>query len=210
MVGEARSWIPDLVAKARSLKVGPGTDREADFGPLVSKAAKERVVKLIDSGVAQGAKLLLDGRNIKVQGYEKGNFVGPTIFSNVAIEMDIYKQEIFGPVLLILEVDTLDEAIVLINGNPNGNGTSLFTSSGWAATKFEQEINVGQVGINVPIPVPVAYFSFTGSRASKLGDLGPNGKQVVTFFTQTKTVTSRWFEDPNTIKAPDTTLHSIR
>jgi malonate-semialdehyde dehydrogenase (acetylating)/methylmalonate-semialdehyde dehydrogenase len=210
MVGETKSWIPEIVEKAGILKVGPGIDTKADFGPLVSKAAKERVFKLIESGVAQGAKLLLDGRNIKVQGYEKGNFVGPTIFSNVSIEMDIYKQEIFGPVLLIMEVDTLDEAIELINRNPNGNGTALFTSSGWAAKKFEQEIDVGQVGINVPIPVPVAYFSFTGSRASKLGDLGPNGKQVVTFYTQTKTVTSRWFEDPTIIRASDTTLHSIR
>jgi malonate-semialdehyde dehydrogenase (acetylating)/methylmalonate-semialdehyde dehydrogenase len=210
LVGETKQWIPEIVEKSSILKVGPGTDRRADFGPLVSKAAKDRVVKLIESGVAQGAKLLLDGRNIKVEGYEKGNFVGPTIFSDVSIEMDIYQQEIFGPVLLIMEVDTLDEAIELINGNPNGNGTALFTSSGWAAKKFEQEINVGQVGINVPIPVPVAYFSFTGSRASKLGDLGPNGRQVVTFFTQTKTVTSRWFEDPTIFKAPDATLHSIR
>jgi len=210
MVGEAKQWISDIIEKSRLLKVGAGTDREADFGPLVSKVAKERVIKLIESGEAQGAKLLLDGRNIKVPGYEKGNFVGPTIFSNVSIEMDIYKQEIFGPVLLIMEVDTLDEAIELINRNPNGNGTALFTSSGWAAKKFEQEIDVGQVGINVPIPVPVAYFSFTGSRASKLGDLGPNGKQVVTFFTQTKTVTSRWFEDPTIMRATDATLHSIR
>lgn len=210
MVGESRKWIPELVDMGAALKVRPGTDRKADLGPLVSKAAKERVLKLIDSGVAQGAKLLLDGRNIKVQGYENGNFVGPTIFSNVTTEMDIYKEEIFGPVLLIFEVDTLDEAIELINANPNGNGTAIFTSSGWAAKKFEQEINVGQVGINVPIPVPVAYFSFTGSRGSKLGDLGPNGKQVVTFYTQTKTMTSRWFDDPTLLAAHDTTLHSIR
>jgi malonate-semialdehyde dehydrogenase (acetylating)/methylmalonate-semialdehyde dehydrogenase len=210
MVGKAKDWTAELVAGARALKVGPGIDRGADFGPLVSKAAKERVVSLIHSGVAQGAKLLLDGRDIKVPGYEKGNFVGPTIFADVTTEMEIYKQEIFGPVLLIMEVDTLDQAIQLINSNPNGNGTAIFTSSGWAAKKFEQEINVGQVGINVPIPVPVAYFSFTGSRASKLGDLGPNGKQIVAFFTQTKTITARWFDDPASANAPDATLHSIR
>jgi malonate-semialdehyde dehydrogenase (acetylating) / methylmalonate-semialdehyde dehydrogenase len=206
MVAEAKNWIPDMVEKSRTLKVGPGTDRWADLGPLVSKAAKERVVKLIDSGVAQGAKLLMDGRGIKVPGYENGNFVGPTIFSNITTEMDIYKEEIFGPVMLIVEVDTLDEAIEFINANPNGNGTAIFTSSGWAAKKFEQEINVGQVGVNVPIPVPVAYFSFTGSRASKLGDLGPNGKQAVSFFTQTKTVTTRWFEDPTTPGALNATI----
>lgn len=206
MVAEARKWIPDMVEKSRTLKIGSGTDREVDLGPLVSKSAKERVIKLIDSGVTQGAKLLMDGRGIKVPGYENGNFVGPTIFSNVTTEMDIYREEIFGPVMLIVAVDTLDEAIEFINANPNGNGTAIFTSSGWAAKKFEQEINVGQVGVNVPIPVPVAYFSFTGSRASKLGDLGPNGKQVVSFFTQTKTVTSRWFEDPTTPGALNTTI----
>ena len=136
----------------------------------------------------------MDGRDCKVEGYPDGNFVGPTMFSNVKTDMDIYTQEIFGPALCVLEAETLDEAIEIINNNPNGNGTSLFTSSGWAARKFENEIDVGQVGINVPIPVPVAYFSFTGSRASKLGDLGPNGTQVVSFWTQTKTVTTRWFE----------------
>jgi malonate-semialdehyde dehydrogenase (acetylating) / methylmalonate-semialdehyde dehydrogenase len=210
MIGEARAWIPDLVDKAKSLNIGPGIDRGADLGPLVSQAAKARVVRLIDSGQRQGARILLDGRNIKVAGFENGNFVGPTIFSEVTSEMDIYKEEIFGPVLCVIEMETLDEAIDLINANPNGNGTAIFTSNGWAAKKFEQEIDVGQVGINVPIPVPVAYFSFTGWRASKLGDLGPNGKQVVSFFTQTKTVTSRWFQDPVISGSIDTTLYSIR
>ena len=145
--------------------------------------------------MAQGAKLLLDGRDCVVPGYENGNFVGPTVFADVTEQMDIYQQEIFGPVLNVVCVDTLEEAIAFINRNPNGNGTSIFTSSGWAARKYQHDINVGQVGINVPIPVPVAYFSFTGSRASKLGDLGPNGKQAVQFWTQTKTVTARWYED---------------
>jgi len=195
LVGKAREWLPELVERAKTMQVGAGTNRNADLGPLINPQAKQRVIRLIDSGVAQGAKLLLDGRGCTVAGYKNGNFVGPTIFADVADHMDIYTQEIFGPVLLVVCVDTLDEAIAFINRNPNGNGTSIFTASGWAARKYQHEIDVGQVGINVPIPVPVAYFSFTGSRASKLGDLGPNGKQAVQFWTQTKTVTARWYED---------------
>ena len=164
------------------------------------------MLRLIDSGVEQGARLLLDGRQCTVPGYESGNFVGPTIFSDVKVGMDIYQQEIFGPVLNVVCVETLEEAIALINANPNGNGTSIFTSSGWAARKYQHDINVGQVGINVPIPVPVAYFSFTGSRASKMGDLGPNGKQAVQFWTQTKTVTARWFEDGSASEGLNTTI----
>jgi len=206
LVGEAKNWIDEIVQKSAALKVGPGTDRTADLGPLVNKHAKARAISLIDSGVAQGAKLLLDGRQCVVPGYEQGNFIGPTIFSNVKPGMDIYDQEIFAPVLDIVCVDTLDEAIEFINANPNGNGTSIFTSSGWVARKYQNEIDVGQVGINVPIPVPVAYFSFTGSRASKLGDLGPNGKQVVSFWTQTKTVTARWFEENSLSSGVNTTI----
>ena len=135
---------------------------------------------------------MLDGRNYVVQGYEKGNFVGPTIFTDVKKGMRIYDEEIFGPVLVIVNVDTLDEAIAFINDNPNGNGVAIFTQDGSVARHFQNNIDVGQVGINVPIPVPVAWFSFTGSRGSKLGDLGPNGKQAFSFWTQTKTVTARW------------------
>lgn len=193
LVGRARDWLSEIVARARTLKVGPGSDRGADLGPVVSQAAKARVERLIGTGVEQGANLLLDGRKWQVAAYPDGNFVGPTIFSGVRPNMGIYTQEIFGPVMCVVECTTLDEAISFINANPNGNGTSIFTSSGWAARQFQNEIDVGQVGINVPIPVPVAYFSFTGSRASKLGDLGPNGKQAVQFWTQTKTVTARWF-----------------
>ena len=206
LVGEARAWLPEIVELAKKLLVGPGTNRKVDVGPLVSSAAQQRVIKLIDSGVEQGATLLLDGRNYQVDGYPDGNFVGPTLFTNVTTEMDIYTQEIFGPVLCVMEAETLDEAIEMINANPNGNGTSIFTSSGWAARKFENEIDVGQVGINVAIPVPVAYFSFTGSRASKLGDLGPNGKQAPAFWTQTKTVTARWFEVDSASSGVNTTI----
>jgi malonate-semialdehyde dehydrogenase (acetylating)/methylmalonate-semialdehyde dehydrogenase len=192
LVGEAQKWLPDFVERAKKLKVNVGTDRKADLGPLVSPRAKERVVGLIQKGVDEGADLVLDGRGIQVPGYEKGNFVGPTIFSKVKGDMTIYNEEIFGPVLSVVLVDTLEEAVAFINGNPNGNGTSIFTQDGGAARYFQNNIGVGQVGINIPIPVPVAWFSFTGSRASKLGDLGPNGKQAVYFWTQTKTVTARW------------------
>ncbi|MGH8079355.1 MAG: CoA-acylating methylmalonate-semialdehyde dehydrogenase [Lysobacter sp.] len=206
LVGEARQWIPDLVAKARTLKVNGGTEPGTDVGPVISCAARERVEGLIASGVEQGAVLELDGRKPSVPGYEQGNFVGPTIFSGVRPGMRIYDEEIFGPVLVIVGVDTLDQAIELINSNPNGNGTAIFTQSGAAARKFQEEIDVGQVGINVPIPVPVPLFSFTGSRASKLGDLGPYGKQVVTFYTQTKTVTARWFDDETANHGVNTTI----
>ncbi|MEX3785787.1 CoA-acylating methylmalonate-semialdehyde dehydrogenase [Paraburkholderia sp. BR14374] len=206
LVGESKEWLPEIVEKAKKLKVNAGVEAGTDVGPVVSKAAKARVVGLIDSGVAQGATLLLDGRNVVVPGYEQGNFVGPTIFSDVTTDMDIYTQEIFGPVLVVLTVDTLDQAIALVNANPFGNGTGLFTQSGAAARKFQAEIDVGQVGINIPIPVPVPYFSFTGSRGSKLGDLGPYGKQVVQFYTQTKTVTARWFDDKTVNDGVNTTI----
>ena len=206
LVGEAQKWIPDLVAKAKTLKVSGGTEKGADLGPLISCAAKSRVEGLIERGIADGATLELDGRNLQVAGYEQGNFVGPTIFSGVKPGMAIYDQEIFGPVLCLVAVDDLEQAIDFINANPNGNGTAIFTQSGAAARKFQDDIDVGQVGINVPIPVPVPMFSFTGSRASKLGDLGPYGKQVVLFYTQTKTVTARWFDDSSTAQALNTTI----
>lgn len=206
MVGAAREWIGELVDKARGLKVNAGTEPGTDVGPVISCAARERVEGLIASGVEQGARLELDGRKPSVPGYEQGNFIGPTVFSGVRPGMRIYDEEIFGPVLVILEADTLDEAIALVNANPNGNGTAIFTQSGAAARKFQEEIDVGQVGINLPIPVPVPLFSFTGSRASKLGDLGPYGKQVVMFYTQTKTVTARWFDDETAAHGVNTTI----
>ncbi|KWB89391.1 CoA-acylating methylmalonate-semialdehyde dehydrogenase [Burkholderia ubonensis] len=206
LVGEARDWLPELVEKAKQLKVNAGHEAGTDVGPVVSKAAKERILSLIETGVKEGAKLELDGRGVTVAGYEQGNFVGPTIFSNVKTDMSIYTHEIFGPVLVVLEADSLDDAIALVNANPFGNGVGLFTQSGAAARKFQSEIDVGQVGINIPIPVPVPFFSFTGSRGSKLGDLGPYGKQVVQFYTQTKTVTARWFDDDTTAGPVNTTI----
>jgi len=206
LVGKAAEWLPDLVAKSRTLKVSGGTEPGADLGPLISKTAHARVKSLIEIGVKEGAKLELDGRGIQVPGYPDGNFVGPTVFSGVKPSMTIYKEEIFGPVLCAMAVETLDEAIALVNANPMGNGTGVFTQSGAAARKFQYEIDVGQVGINVPIPVPVPYFSFTGSRGSKLGDLGPYGKQAMQFFTQVKTVTARWFDDATTTGGIHTTI----
>ncbi len=206
LVGEAQKWIPDLVAKAKTLKVGAGIDNGVDVGPLVSCAAYDRVNGLIERGVADGATLDLDGRKPTVPGYERGNFVGPTIFSGVKPGMAIYDQEIFGPVMCLAAADTIDEAIELINANPNGNGTAIFTQSGAAARRFQEDIDVGQVGINVPIPVPVPLFSFSGSRGSKLGDLGPYGKQVIMFYTQTKTVTQRWFDDSTVSQGVNTTI----
>ena len=161
---------------------------------------------MIADGEREGAQLLLDGRDCRVPGYESGNFIGPTLFAGVKTDMKIYTTEIFGPVLLVIEVDTLDQAIELVNANPFGNGTGVFTQSGAAARKFQSEIDVGQVGINIPVPVPVPYFSFTGSRGSKLGDLGPYGKQVVQFYTQTKTVTARWFDDATVNDGVNTTI----
>ena len=206
LVGEAQSWIPELVVKAKTLKVNAGNASGTDVGPLISCAARERVEAFIASGIEQGATLELDGRQPQVPGYEQGNFVGPTIFSGVKPGMRIYDEEIFGPVLVILAADSLAEAIDIVNANPNGNGTAVFTQSGAAARKFQEEIDVGQVGINVPIPVPVPLFSFTGARASKLGDLGPYGKQVVMFYTQTKTVTQRWFDDDSLHVGVNTTI----
>ena len=191
-VGESRDWLPDFVERAKKLKVSAGAEQGADLGPLVSPNARKRVESLIQQGVDEGATQLLDGRGVQVTDYQEGNFVGPTIFSDVKAEMAIYREEIFGPVLCVVQVDTIEEAVVFVNQNPNGNGVALFTQDGGAARYFQNNIDVGQIGINIPIPVPVAWFSFTGSRASKLGDLGPNGKQAVHFWTQTKTVTARW------------------
>ena len=207
LVGEAQSWIPELVERAKKLAVGNGALAATDVGPVISCAAKDRVESMIARGAAEGARLELDGRRPPLdRSVAEGNFVGPTIFSGVKPGMAIYDQEIFGPVLCIAEAASLDEAIALINANPNGNGTALFTQSGAAARKFQEEVDVGQVGINVPIPVPVPLFSFTGSRASKLGDLGPYGKQVVLFYTQTKTITERWFDDSSVAGAVNTTI----
>jgi len=194
-VGDSKEWIGDLAIELAKVRPGVWNDEKAGYGPLISKEARSRVVRLIDEGKAQGAKCELDGTQCMVDGYPNGNWLGPTLFSGVTTDMSIYEQEIFGPVLVCLEVETLEDAIKLINENPYGNGTSIFTANGAAARKYQHEIQVGQVGINVPIPVPLPFFSFTGWRGSFYGDLHAYGKQAVRFYTETKTVTTRWFED---------------
>jgi malonate-semialdehyde dehydrogenase (acetylating)/methylmalonate-semialdehyde dehydrogenase len=211
MVGESKNWIPELVERAKKLKLNAGDQPGADIGPLISPDAKARVEQLVESGVREGATLALDGRNTVVPGYEKGNFVAPTILTNVKASMECYKEEIFGPVLIVLEADTLDDAIKLVNENPYGNGTAIFTNSGAAARKFTMEIDVGQVGVNVPIPVPLPMFSFTGSRGSFKGDQNFYGKAGINFYTQLKTVTSQWrSEDAVVGSKPATNMPVMR
>lgn len=194
-VGDSADWIDELTAKIGAVRPGVWNDEEAAYGPLISPQAKARVLSLIEEGKQQGAKCLLDGSDFTLEGYESGNWVGPTVFSEVSPQMSIYQQEIFGPVLCCITVNTLEEAIALVNANPYGNGTSIFTASGAAARKYQSEIEVGQVGINVAIPVPLPFFSFTGWKNSFYGDLHAYGKQGVRFYTETKTITSRWLDD---------------
>lgn len=195
LVGEeTRGWVDDIKAALQKIRPGHYEDTGAAYGPLISPAAKERAEHIIGTAEAEGADLLLDGRGYEVEGYPNGNWIGPTLIDNVTEEMTCYKEEIFGPVLTIMHVETLDEAIALVNRNPYGNGTSIFTDSGAAARKYRYNTEVGQVGINVPIPVPLPFFSFTGGKGSFYGDQHPYGKQAVRFYTETKTVVERWFE----------------
>ena len=194
-VGPSQDWIPELAEMLKGVTPGLWDDENAGYGPVISPQAKQKVLSLIKQGIAEGADCLLDGSDFSLPGYEEGNWIGPTMFNNVTEDMVIYQQEIFGPVLCCMSVDTLEEAIALANRNPYGNGTSIFTASGAAARKYQHEIEVGQVGINVPIPVPLPFFSFTGWKNSFYGDLHAYGKQAIRFYTETKTVTSRWYED---------------
>jgi len=191
-VGGMGQYKALLVEKAKALKVGAGYEDGTDVGPMISPAAQKRAEALIQSAVDEGARLLLDGRGVKVPGFAEGNFLGPTIIAGVKPHMACYLEEIFGPVLVCLETDTLDEAIAVTNANEHGNGTAIFTQNGIAARKFQNEIDVGMVGINVPIPVPLPFFSFTGWRASFAGDLPMYGRSMVQFYTRTKTVTASW------------------
>jgi malonate-semialdehyde dehydrogenase (acetylating)/methylmalonate-semialdehyde dehydrogenase len=209
-VGEAKNWIPEVVERAKKLKVSAGHEAGADLGPLISPQAKQRVCDLVESGVKDGAQLLLDGRGIKVSGYEKGNFVGPTILHGVQPNMTCYKEEIFGPVLCSMEADTLENAIEIINNNPYGNGTAIFTTNGATARKYTELIDVGQIGINVPIPVPLPMFSFTGSRGSFRGDTNFYGKQGIQFYTQVKTVTQLWRSEDATDKKATVAMPVMR
>ena len=194
-VGEiADTLVAKLKARAEKLVIGPGDRKGVDKGPVISAQHRDKIVGYIDSGVQQGATLVTDGRGIKVAGHKGGYFVGATLFDNASTEMTIYREEIFGPVLVVLRVASLDEAIDLVNSNPYANGTAIFTASGAAARRFQNEIEVGMVGINVPIPVPMAFFSFGGWKSSLFGDLHMHGMEGIYFYTRTKAVTTRWPE----------------
>ena len=188
----ADALIAKLEPKVRALKVAPGTDPDAEMGPLVTRQHQEKVKGYIDAGVAEGAKLVVDGRGIKLQGYENGYFVGGTLFDNVTPEMKIYKEEIFGPVLSVVRAETYEQAATMINEHEYGNGTAIFTRDGDAAREFAHQIQVGMVGINVPIPVPMAFHSFGGWKSSLFGDHHMHGPEGIRFYTRLKTITSRW------------------
>ncbi len=181
-----------LKKKAGAIMVGPGDREGVEMGPLVTRQHRDKVAGYVDQGVKEGATLVADGRGLKVPGHESGFFLGTTLFDNVKPDMKIYQDEIFGPVLVVLRSKTLEEAIALVNSNPYANGTAIFTESGGAARRFENEIQVGMVGINVPIPVPVAFYSFGGWKNSLFGDLHVHGMEGVKFYTRTKVVTTRW------------------
>ncbi len=195
LVGAAADWVDDLSKAMAAVRPGRWDDTAAAYGPQITRAARTRILGYIERGKSEGARCLLDGSDCVVAGYPDGNWVGPTLFAGVTPDMSIYTDEIFGPVLVASEVATLDDAIDLVNANPYGNGVSLFTSSGGAARRFQREVEVGQVGINVPIPVPLPFFSFTGWKDSFFGDQHAYGKQAVRFYTETKTVTARWFDE---------------
>ena len=190
----ADKLVEKLLPRIEKLKVGPYTaGDDVDFGPVITKASAERIKGLITSGEEQGAKLVVDGRNFKLQGYENGFFVGATLFDEVTTDMEIYKQEIFGPVLSIVRKDSYEDALNLIIDNEYGNGTAIFTADGDTARDFASRVNVGMVGINFPIPVPLSYYSFGGWKKSAFGDLNQYGPDAFRFYTKTKTVTARWF-----------------
>ena len=188
----AEPLIERLKPRIESLRIGPYNDPEADMGPIVTAQALARIRGLVDSGVAQGAELIVDGRDTTLQGYENGNFMGGCLFDRVTPDMDIYKEEIFGPVLSVVRADDYESALGLVRDNPYGNGAAIFTRDGDTARDFVARANIGMIGVNVPIPVPVAYYSFGGWKASKFGDHNTHGMDGVRFYTQLKTVTSRW------------------
>ncbi|UYQ66203.1 CoA-acylating methylmalonate-semialdehyde dehydrogenase [Streptomyces peucetius] len=192
-VGEAAdALVAALERKAREVRVGPGDVPGTEMGPLVTKASLQRVENAVGTAAAQGATVVVDGRGLKVDGHEDGFFTGPSLLDHVTAEMDAYRDELFGPVLAVVRVGTLDEAIELINANPYGNGTALFTGSGEAARRFQRNVKVGMIGVNVPVPVPMSYYSFGGWKDSLIGDSPIHGPEGVRFCTRPKVVTTRW------------------
>jgi len=188
----ADALVEKLKPRVEALKIGPATDREAEMGPVVTGAHRDRILSYIDKGVEEGARLVVDGRGFTLQGYENGYFVGGTLFDHVTPAMSIYRDEIFGPVLSVVRTDSFQEAVELIHGHEYANGTAIFTRDGDAAREFADKIEVGMVGVNVPIPVPVAYHSFGGWKRSLFGDHSIYGPEGIHFYTRLKTVTTRW------------------
>jgi malonate-semialdehyde dehydrogenase (acetylating) / methylmalonate-semialdehyde dehydrogenase len=189
----ADELVAKILERARTIKTGDGTG-DADMGPLVTKAHRDKVASYVDAGEAAGAKVVLDGRGMQPEGEANGFWLGPTLLDHVTTDMSVYTDEIFGPVLSVLRVESYDEALQMVNENPYGNGTAIFTNDGGAARRFQNEVKVGMVGINVPIPIPMAYYSFGGWKASLFGDLHAHGTEGVHFFTLGKVVTTRWLD----------------
>jgi malonate-semialdehyde dehydrogenase (acetylating) / methylmalonate-semialdehyde dehydrogenase len=204
-VGAGADRVVAAVAeRARAVRVGPGRDDASEMGPVVTAAARERIVGLVDSGERAGARVAVDGRGLVVPGHEKGFFVGPTVLDAVTTDMEVYREEVFGPVLSVVRADDVDEAIALVNANPYGNGTAVFTSSGAAARRFQRGVHVGMIGVNVPVPVPMAFYSFGGWKDSLFGDTHVHGPEGVAFYSRAKVVTSRW---PEVQQASGASLH---
>jgi malonate-semialdehyde dehydrogenase (acetylating)/methylmalonate-semialdehyde dehydrogenase len=191
--------VEAIQARLPKVRVGPGSDPEAEMGPLVTRQHRDKVASYLDSGAEQGASVVADGREHPLYRESDGFFLGVSLIDHVTPEMDAYRDEIFGPVLTVVRVDSYDDALRLVNDNPYGNGTAIFTRDGGAARQFQFDVNVGMVGINVPIPVPVAYYSFGGWKSSLFGDLHMYGPEGIQFYTRGKVVTSRW-PDPGTSK----------
>ena len=208
-VGDIADKLVDKIhLESQKLKVAPWTDKDSDMGPVISKDHKEKIENYISLGVKEGAKLVEDGRNYKIQGYEKGYYVGPTLFDNVTKDMTIYKEEIFGPVVSVVRVNNYDEAINLVNSHKYGNGTSIYTSDGEISRHFTTNCKIGMVGVNVPIPVPMAFHSFGGWKRSLFGDQHMHGPEGVRFYTKLKTMTSRW---PSGVRSdPEFTMPTMK
>ncbi|MEX2503589.1 MAG: aldehyde dehydrogenase family protein, partial [Egicoccus sp.] len=195
--------VPAIAKRMAELTVGPGTDPASEMGPLVTREHRDRVAGYVGTGGEEGAEVVVDGRDLVVDGAEEGFWLGPCLLDRVTPDMTVYRDEIFGPVLSVVRVDSHAEAIALVNANPYGNGTAVFTASGAAARRYQHEIEVGMVGINVPIPVPMAYYSFGGWKDSLFGDTHVHGPEGVHFYTRGKVVTARWPES----QQPPTSLH---
>jgi len=194
----ADELVKRLIPRIKALKIGPGTDDAVEMGPLITQQHWERVKSYIDIGVSEGASLVVDGRDVKPENFKSGFFMGGSLFDHVTADMKIYREEIFGPVLIIVRVPDLDYAINLISAHEFGNGTAIFTHDGYSARKFASKVQVGMIGINIPIPVPVAYQSFGGWKRSIFGDLNMHGTDGMQFFTKIKTITQRWMKDTKT------------